>query len=255
VQAKAGKVRVSVALAESVHVCKAGQTATLLLMVPPSCASCWPAAGTTRWVAVTHFLVLACIACGHPPSSHAQSGVQNLCWTLMRSLGTLTLQGSATLSMAYAGALFADACLRGLNGDSNVVEPTFVESKITELPFFASKVRLGPSGEAAQEDAALHTPCMYTVQQLCYTLHRTCEASLLATVRFSFDILHAQVRRRSTGWESSASTSRRASRYLATYSAALLSCASCELLLAMADRHSNELKLLAFLLCRRSFPS
>ena len=49
--------------------------------------------------------------------------------------------------MAYAGALFADACLRGLNGDSNVVEPTFVESKITELPFFASPVRLGPSGE------------------------------------------------------------------------------------------------------------
>lgn len=56
------------------------------------------------------------------------------------------LQGSATLSMAYAGALFADACLRGLNGDSNVVEPTFVQSTVTELPFFASKVRLGPSG-------------------------------------------------------------------------------------------------------------
>jgi malate dehydrogenase len=55
-------------------------------------------------------------------------------------------KGSATLSMAYAGALFADACLRGLNGDSNVVEPTFVQSTVTELPFFASKVRLGPSG-------------------------------------------------------------------------------------------------------------
>ncbi len=48
--------------------------------------------------------------------------------------------------MAYAGALFADACLRGLNGDANVVEPTFVQSQVTELPFFASKVRLGPSG-------------------------------------------------------------------------------------------------------------
>ena len=60
------------------------------------------------------------------------------------------MQGSATLSMAYAGALFADACLRGLNGDSNVVEPTFVQSTVTELPFFASKVRLGPSGEHAQ---------------------------------------------------------------------------------------------------------
>lgn len=55
-------------------------------------------------------------------------------------------KGSATLSMAYAGALFADACLRGLNGESNVVEPSFVQSDVTELPFFASRVRLGPSG-------------------------------------------------------------------------------------------------------------
>jgi malate dehydrogenase len=86
------------------------------------------------------------------------------------------LQGSATLSMAYAGALFADACLRGLNGDSNVVEPTFVESKITELPFFASKVRLGPSGEAAQHRqlGLLHsTPCAHTL----------CSSRLHSTVR------------------------------------------------------------------------
>ena len=27
------------------------------------------------------------------------------------------MQGSATLSMAYAAALFADSCLRGLNGE------------------------------------------------------------------------------------------------------------------------------------------
>lgn len=68
-------------------------------------------------------------------------------WELpLKLLGFYNLQGSATLSMAYAGALFADACLRGLNGDSNVVEPTFVQSTVTELPFFASKVRLGPSG-------------------------------------------------------------------------------------------------------------
>ncbi len=48
--------------------------------------------------------------------------------------------------MAYAGALFADACLRGLNGEPNVVECSFVESNVTELPFFASKVKLGPKG-------------------------------------------------------------------------------------------------------------
>ena len=48
--------------------------------------------------------------------------------------------------MAYAGALFADACLRGLNGDSDVVECAYVASTVTELPFFASKVKLGPKG-------------------------------------------------------------------------------------------------------------
>ncbi|KAM7279099.1 hypothetical protein ACFE04_006233 [Oxalis oulophora] len=57
-------------------------------------------------------------------------------------------KGSATLSMAYAGALFADACLKGLNGVPDVVECSFVQSNITELPFFASKVRLGKEGVA-----------------------------------------------------------------------------------------------------------
>nr|AIY53988.1 malate dehydrogenase [Stylosanthes guianensis] len=55
-------------------------------------------------------------------------------------------KGSATLSMAYAGALFADACLKGLNGVPDVVECSFVQSNVTELPFFASKVRLGKNG-------------------------------------------------------------------------------------------------------------
>ncbi|KAK9949245.1 hypothetical protein M0R45_004778 [Rubus argutus] len=54
--------------------------------------------------------------------------------------------GSATLSMAYAAVKFADACLRGLRGDSGVVECAFVASQVTELPFFASKVRLGRTG-------------------------------------------------------------------------------------------------------------
>ncbi|KAA3471557.1 malate dehydrogenase, mitochondrial-like [Gossypium australe] len=52
-------------------------------------------------------------------------------------------KGSATLSMVYAGAIFADACLKGLNGVPDVVECSFVQSTVTNLPFFASKVRLG----------------------------------------------------------------------------------------------------------------
>jgi malate dehydrogenase len=55
-------------------------------------------------------------------------------------------KGSATLSMAYAGALFADACLRGLDGEANVEEYSYVASDKTELPFFSTKVTLGPKG-------------------------------------------------------------------------------------------------------------
>ncbi|KAJ7552687.1 hypothetical protein O6H91_06G064800 [Diphasiastrum complanatum] len=54
--------------------------------------------------------------------------------------------GSATLSMAYAAAKFADANLRALRGETGVVECSFVASEVTELPYFASKVRLGRSG-------------------------------------------------------------------------------------------------------------
>nr|AND01181.1 putative mitochondrial malate dehydrogenase [Linum usitatissimum] len=55
-------------------------------------------------------------------------------------------KGSTTSSMAYAGALFADACLKGLNGFPDLVECTFVQSNVTKLPLFASKVRLGKNG-------------------------------------------------------------------------------------------------------------
>jgi len=55
-------------------------------------------------------------------------------------------KGSATLSMAYAGAVFASSVLKGLNGEPNIVECSYVQSSVTELPFFASKVRLGEKG-------------------------------------------------------------------------------------------------------------
>jgi len=43
--------------------------------------------------------------------------------------------GSATLSMAWAAAKFADALLRAMGGESGIIIPTFVES-----PLFADKV-------------------------------------------------------------------------------------------------------------------
>ena len=55
--------------------------------------------------------------------------------------------GSATLSMAYAGAEFTYSLLRALNGEQGVVECSFVESKvIPELEFFASRIELGKNG-------------------------------------------------------------------------------------------------------------
>ncbi|CAM9652231.1 unnamed protein product [Ectocarpus sp. 13 AM-2016] len=54
--------------------------------------------------------------------------------------------GSATLSMAHAGAYFAGKVLDGLNGVEGVTECAFVESDLTEAPFFASPCTLGKDG-------------------------------------------------------------------------------------------------------------
>lgn len=54
--------------------------------------------------------------------------------------------GSATLSMAYAAARFTESILNGLRGEPDIEECAFVESDITELPFFASRVKLGVNG-------------------------------------------------------------------------------------------------------------
>ncbi|KAG1341865.1 Malate dehydrogenase, glyoxysomal [Cocos nucifera] len=54
--------------------------------------------------------------------------------------------GGTEVVEAYAAAKFADACLRGLRGDAGIMECSFVASQVTELPFFASKVRLGRAG-------------------------------------------------------------------------------------------------------------
>ncbi|THG94759.1 hypothetical protein EW026_g6772 [Hermanssonia centrifuga] len=57
--------------------------------------------------------------------------------------------GSATLSMAYAGAKFTNDLLRGLNGEKGVVVPTFVKSPLFEdkgIEYFSSSVELGPNG-------------------------------------------------------------------------------------------------------------
>jgi len=54
-------------------------------------------------------------------------------------------KGSATLSMAYAGARFASSILSGLAGEPTV-ECCYLMSNITDLPYFTSKVRFGKKG-------------------------------------------------------------------------------------------------------------
>lgn len=54
-------------------------------------------------------------------------------------------KGSATLSMAYAGARLGKAVLAGLAGQ-RTVECAYVKSDITDLPFFTSKIEFGRGG-------------------------------------------------------------------------------------------------------------
>lgn len=57
--------------------------------------------------------------------------------------------GSATLSMAQAGARFAGSVLNGLAGEADIIEPTFVDSPLFKsegVDFFSSKVTLGTEG-------------------------------------------------------------------------------------------------------------
>ncbi|KAF7558357.1 hypothetical protein G7046_g5797 [Stylonectria norvegica] len=57
--------------------------------------------------------------------------------------------GSATLSMAMAGARMAESLLRASQGEKGVTEPAFVESPLYKdqgINFFSSQVELGPNG-------------------------------------------------------------------------------------------------------------
>ncbi|XP_002732229.1 malate dehydrogenase, mitochondrial-like [Saccoglossus kowalevskii] len=54
--------------------------------------------------------------------------------------------GSATLSMAYAGARFACSLLEALNGKEGVIECGFVKSDVTKATYFSTPLLLGPKG-------------------------------------------------------------------------------------------------------------
>ncbi|KAH1179121.1 malate dehydrogenase, mitochondrial [Mauremys mutica] len=54
--------------------------------------------------------------------------------------------GSATLSMAYAGARFVFSVLDAMNGKEGVIECSFVRSEETECPYFSTPLLLGKNG-------------------------------------------------------------------------------------------------------------
>eukprot|EP00268_Persea_americana_P011639 TRINITY_DN148_c0_g1_i2.p1 TRINITY_DN148_c0_g1~~TRINITY_DN148_c0_g1_i2.p1 ORF type:complete len:416 (+),score=108.24 TRINITY_DN148_c0_g1_i2:376-1623(+) len=74
--------------------------------------------------------------------------------------------GSATLSMAYAAARFVESSLRALDGDGDVYECSYVQSDLTELPFFASRIKLGKKGVEAIIPSDLQGLTEYEMQAL-----------------------------------------------------------------------------------------
>jgi malate dehydrogenase len=54
--------------------------------------------------------------------------------------------GSATLSMAYAGAKWGISILRALNGQSGVVECSYVQSTVTDAAFFSTPIQFNKNG-------------------------------------------------------------------------------------------------------------
>lgn len=86
--------------------------------------------------------------------------------------------GSATLSMAMAGARFAESLLKAAQGEKGVVEPTFVDSPLYKdqgIEFFASNVELGPNGvekihevgKITAEEQKLLDNCLSDLKKVC----------------------------------------------------------------------------------------
>ena len=53
--------------------------------------------------------------------------------------------GSATLSMAMAGAEFAEGCIEAING-GDVTMCAYVESDVTSVPYFSTPLHIGADG-------------------------------------------------------------------------------------------------------------
>ncbi|KAL9056945.1 MAG: hypothetical protein Q9162_002611 [Coniocarpon cinnabarinum] len=79
--------------------------------------------------------------------------------------------GSATLSMAMAGARFAESLLKAKQGEKGVIEPTFVDSPFFKdshgVDFFASRVELGSNGVETIHEVGKITPDEQKLLDVC----------------------------------------------------------------------------------------
>lgn len=85
-----------------------------------------------------------------PPVSFSQQELDSLT-NRIQNAGTEVVEakagaGSATLSMAHAGARFAFSLLEALNGKEGVVECGYIASKETEFQYFATPLLFGRNG-------------------------------------------------------------------------------------------------------------
>lgn len=76
------------------------------------------------------------------------------------------VSGSATLSMAYAGARFTFSLLDAMNGKEGVVECAFVRSEETECKYFSTPLLLGVRSTCTHTN----TPLILTQQVEMYVI-------------------------------------------------------------------------------------
>lgn len=100
--------------------------------------------------------------------------------------------GSATLSMAMAGARFAESLLKAAQGEKGVIEPTFVDSPLYKdqgIDFFSSKVELGSNGVEKIHEVGKITPFEQKLLDACLVdLKKNIDKGMVFRRKFSAHI-------------------------------------------------------------------
>ena len=102
--------------------------------------------------------------------------------------------GSATLSMAYAGAHFTFKVLEALNGATGITECAFVESDVTDAPYFSSPVTLGKNGVETIHGYGTLSPFEQHVSRSC--LSQRCPSSAYSVLAVAPQILDSRTQSR-----------------------------------------------------------